>query len=176
MGDKAAKFSLPTGPMILLSAASICAIALLFAPHTGLINRCIRVARFKDKCIIENLLKCLWKKGKKEVDFDDIDCFQRNRRLFLKFLLWRMGLRGWIEKEGSLYRLTSDGWRRASRIVRLHRLWEVYLVDYLGQTVEKVHRNAEEMEHILTPELEKELTELLRDPKKDPHEQPIPEH
>ena len=166
-GNEPANFSLPTGPMILLSSASICVIALLFAPGTGLINRFIRVARFKDQCIIENLLKCLWKKGQDaQSSIEEIPCLQ-NRRWFLwKILLWRMSFQGWIKKTGNRYGLTPNGWRRASRIVRLHRLWEVYLVDYLGQRVEKVHRNAEEMEHILTPELEKELTLLLRDPKK----------
>ena len=64
--------------------------------------------------------------------------------------------------------------QKAARIIRLHRLWEVYLV-YLGQNRDKVHRNAEEMEHIITPELEKELTDLLKDPKQDPHHQPIPQ-
>jgi manganese/zinc/iron transport system permease protein len=60
--------------------------------------------------------------------------------------------------------------------VRLHRLWEVYLADYLGMGAEKVHRNAEEMEHIITPAIEKELTVLLHNPQKDPHHQPIPPH
>ena len=83
-------------------------------------------------------------------------------------------MQGWLQKEGQGYRLTPDGRQKAAQIIRLHRLWEVYLVDYLGQGVERVHRNAEEMEHILTPELEKELTILLQDPKRDPHHQPIP--
>jgi len=143
---------------------------------TGLINRFIRVARFKDQCNIENLLKSLWKKGKgAEFSAKEIPFVQNGRQFLLKVLLRRMSFQGWVEKTGNHYRLTPDGWRRASRIVRLHRLWEVYLVDYLGQTVEKVHRNADEMEHIITPELEKELTVLLRDPKKDPHHQPIPD-
>jgi manganese/zinc/iron transport system permease protein len=70
--------------------------------------------------------------------------------------------------------LTEDGFIRAEKVVRLHRLWEVYLVDYLGQGAEKVHANAETMEHMITPELEKELIELLGNPQKDPHHQPIP--
>ena len=61
-----------------------------------------------------------------------------------------------------------------ARIVRLHRLWELYLVNYLGMGAQKVHANAEEMEHILTPAMEQELTQLLKDPKVDPHQQPIP--
>ena len=81
---------------------------------------------------------------------------------------------GMVAKRGA--GLPADsGWKAKSGAdIRLHRLWEVYLVDYLGQGVERVHRNAEEMEHILTPELEKELTILLQDPKRDPHHQPIP--
>ena len=70
--------------------------------------------------------------------------------------------------------LTSKGEVWAAKIVRLHRLWEVYLADYLGIGVERVHRSAEEMEHIITPELERELTFLLKDPQRDPHHQPIP--
>lgn len=60
------------------------------------------------------------------------------------------------------------------KIVRLHRLWEVYLVDYLGIGAERVHRSAEEMEHIITPELETKLTLILNNPKYDPHHQLIP--
>ena len=63
---------------------------------------------------------------------------------------------------------------RASRLVRLHRLWELYLASSMKIGEEKVHRSAEEMEHILTPEIEKKLTELLKNPKIDPHKQPIP--
>lgn len=70
--------------------------------------------------------------------------------------------------------LTSDGEKRAAHIVRLHRLWEVYLFRYLGASAEKVHRSAEEMEHIITPELEEDITALLGDVDRDPHHQPIP--
>lgn len=79
-----------------------------------------------------------------------------------------------MERTQNGYRLTPKGVQWAARIVRLHRLWEVYLVDYLGLGAERVHRSAEEMEHIITPELETELTLLLNNPKYDPHHQPIP--
>jgi manganese/zinc/iron transport system permease protein len=89
--------------------------------------------------------------------------------------LTRLARNGWVEKAKSgCYRLTIDGIHRAAYIIRLHRLWEVYLADYLGIGAERVHRSAEEMEHIITPEIETELTRLLKDPKIDPHHQPIP--
>jgi len=81
---------------------------------------------------------------------------------------------GWIKQTSEGFSLTPDGSHRAAKIVRLHRLWEVYLVNDLGIEVERVHRNAEEMEHIITPEIERQLIVLLNDPKQDPHHQPIP--
>ena len=73
------------------------------------------------------------------------------------------------------YDLTEIGRKRAKRIIRLHRLWEAYLFTCLDIQAENVHKSAEEMEHIITPELEEELVKLLGDPKKDPHNQDIPE-
>ena len=77
--------------------------------------------------------------------------------------------------EGGLYCLSGDGKLKAAAIVRLHRLWELYLAETLKLQVETVHKTAEEMEHILTPDLEERLTRHLANPKKDPHQQPIPE-
>ena len=86
-----------------------------------------------------------------------------------------MTRQGWLEAlPNQQYRLTPAGEKWAARIVRLHRLWEVYLVNYVGLGAERVHRSAEEMEHIITPELEQELSKLLQNPKVDPHHQPIP--
>jgi Mn-dependent transcriptional regulator len=79
-----------------------------------------------------------------------------------------------LSEKKNCYQLTGDGYQKAAAVVRLHRLWEVYLTHYLGKEPECVHRNAEEMEHILTPDLERRLTEILADPQKDPHHQPIP--
>lgn len=171
-----ARIVLPTGPMIVLVATLICVGALLFAPERGLLVRLWRIVRFRYTCICENILKIIWRiDPNTTVDLDQISKYQTISLLYLKFILWRMARNGWIKSEiGNLYRLTADGQQRAANIVRLHRLWEVYLASYLGIGSERVHRNAEEMEHILTPELERELTLLLKDPKRDPHHQPIP--
>lgn len=94
--------------------------------------------------------------------------------MLLRLLLLYTKFQGWIVSDKGIYSLTNDGHNKAAHIVRLHRLWEVYLVDYVGLGAKEVHSSAEEMEHILTPELEKELTTLLKNPKWDPHQQPIP--
>lgn len=169
-----ARIILPTGPMIVIVASAICMAALLFSFERGLVVRVVRIANFRYQCVCENLLKTIWRL-EKAVTLPELAKFQASSPLYLKFLLWRMRLNGWIQNtaDGS-YALTRDGQYQAEKIVRLHRLWEVYLVNYLGARTERVHHNAEEMEHILTPELEAELTLLLNDPKRDPHHQPIP--
>jgi manganese/zinc/iron transport system permease protein len=168
-------FSLPTGPMILLSASAICLASLFFAPRAGLISRLWRIFCFREQRMEDNFLKYLWRQGERgEASFADLKKWQPLPFLRMHLLVWRLKSQGWIEKRGEgRFGLTKEGRIRATRIVRLHRLWEVYLV-FLGQGLEKVHRSAEEMEHIITPELEEELTELLGNPKRDPHAQLIP--
>ena len=170
------KIVLPTGPMIVIVASCICFLSLLFAPERGFLLRAIRIGKFRYKCLCENLLKAIWRMGDQTVVcFDRLHEQQSCSKIYLNFALHRMVKNGWLKKtDNGLYQLTRDGQLRAAKIVRLHRLWEVYLVDYMGVGTEKVHRNAEEMEHIITPELEQQLMLLLNDPKYDPHHQPIP--
>lgn len=169
------RFSLPTGPMIVMVASCICIFALFFAPERGLFNRLARIAYFRSKCLRENLLKTMWRlNGGKGVTIGEIGHYQAITRTYLFFLLSWLTYQGWVRRSGAKYFLTVEGTHRAKHIVRLHRLWEVYLCDYLGVQAERVHKSAEEIEHILTPELEQQLTALLKDPKVDPHQQPIP--
>lgn len=167
---------LPTGPTIVLVASMICLLSLLFAPERGIFLRMIRIARFRQRCMYENLLKAIWRFGTHQpVLFEQIAQQQTSSRIYLRFVMWRLVRNGWIKKsDKDAYELTKDGQVWAAKIIRLHRLWEVYLVDYVGIGSEKVHLNAEEMEHVITPELEQQLTLLLKDPKRDPHHQPIP--
>lgn len=167
-----AKFSLPTGPMILLSASAICILSLLFAPDNGLVRRYMRILHFRKQSLGENVLKSLWRR-ESDATLAEIGKRQSLSSFQARLVLWRLTRQGWVEKSDRSHRLTKDGQRRAEHIIRLHRLWEAYLV-HLGQGVEKVHRNAEEMEHVITPDLEKKLSELLGDPQHDPHAQPIP--
>ncbi|MBA3957269.1 MAG: metal ABC transporter permease [Parachlamydiaceae bacterium] len=167
---------IPTGPMIILVASFLAVFALLFAPERGLILRLTRILRFRHQCIKENILKSCWRIGPtSEIPISQIAHYQNISPLYLKYICHRLVSEGWLKKTGHAhYILTNEGILQAAHIVRLHRLWEVYLASYLDVGGERIHRNAEEMEHILTPELEQELTLLLNDPKEDPHHQKIP--
>jgi manganese/zinc/iron transport system permease protein len=170
-------YSLPTGPAIVLVSGGIALFALFFAPRRGLVSRYIRKAKFSSACVQENLLKALWRLSQRsatDIDFKEIVQRLGFSTFYLHWLLYRLRHQKTVIKKGSYYQLTPLGAKKGARIVRLHRLWEVYLVNSLGLKVERVHKSAEEMEHILTPELERKLTELLDNPKQDPHDQPIP--
>lgn len=164
--------SLPTGPVILLVATSLTFFALLFSPKGGWVARKIRIRQFKMQCLSDHLLKILWKEKGLSLKALKGKLSLSRFRLFYLLFLSRKG--GWIEGKQEI-NLTRDGKRKGSRIVRLHRLWELYLTSEMKVDENRVHCSAEEMEHILTPAIEERLTKLLKDPKKDPHKQPIPE-
>lgn len=70
--------------------------------------------------------------------------------------------------------LTQVGEKTALEIVRHHRLLELYLSEALGVPWDKVHDEAEKLEHVLSEELEARISDALGDPQTDPHGSPIP--
>lgn len=71
--------------------------------------------------------------------------------------------------------LSALGDEVARRLVRKHRLWEVFLVENLRFTWDEVHEVAEQLEHIRSPKLIDRLDEFLGFPERDPHGDPIPD-
>jgi DtxR family Mn-dependent transcriptional regulator len=70
--------------------------------------------------------------------------------------------------------LTDEGRRVALEVMRHHRLLELYLVQNLGVPWDRVHQEAEVLEHVLSEELEELIAAQLGDPTHDPHGDPIP--
>jgi DtxR family Mn-dependent transcriptional regulator len=70
--------------------------------------------------------------------------------------------------------LTPAGERVALEIVRHHRLLELYLAEALGMPWDRVHEEAEVLEHAISPELSELIAEKLGNPTHDPHGDPIP--
>src|ERR1035437_8515745 len=71
--------------------------------------------------------------------------------------------------------LTAKGERVALNIVRKHRLWEMFLVEKLNFKWDEVHDVAEQLEHINSDKLIKQIYKFLNYPKLDPHGDPIPD-
>ena len=71
--------------------------------------------------------------------------------------------------------LTDAGRRVALEVIRHHRLLEQYLAETLGVPVERVHAEADRLEHALSEELERLIDAKLGHPIHDPHGHPIPD-
>jgi DtxR family Mn-dependent transcriptional regulator len=69
--------------------------------------------------------------------------------------------------------LTEAGQRIALEVIRHHRLLELYLVESLGVPWDRVHDEAEVLEHVLSEQLEELIAAKLGDPTHDPHGDPI---
>ncbi len=70
--------------------------------------------------------------------------------------------------------LTDEGERLALEVLRHHRLLELYLAEHLGVPWDRVHEEAEALEHVLSEYLESRIADKLGNPKYDPHGDPIP--
>jgi len=71
-------------------------------------------------------------------------------------------------------RLTAQGRRVALEVLRHHRLIELFLSEELGMSWDRVHAEAEVLEHVLSEDLEQLIATRLGDPTLDPHGDPIP--
>ena len=71
-------------------------------------------------------------------------------------------------------RLTTRGRRVALEVIRRHRLLETFLVQELGMPWDRVHAEAEVLEHVVSAALEQRIAEKLGHPARDPHGDPIP--
>src|SRR3954470_21618775 len=71
-------------------------------------------------------------------------------------------------------RLTAQGRRTALEVIRHHRLLELFLAEVLEMPWDRVHQEAEVLEHVLSTELEEIIAAKLGNPTRDPHGDPIP--
>ena len=82
---------------------------------------------------------------------------------------------GWVEHVPYRgVRLTELGTRKAMEVIRHHRLLELYLARQLGYSWDKVHEEADKLEHVISEEFEDKIDSLLGYPTVDPHGDPIP--
>jgi DtxR family Mn-dependent transcriptional regulator len=90
-------------------------------------------------------------------------------------MLKRLADGGWIDYEsGRGARLTEAGVAEARRVIRRHRLVELFLTRVLGLDWSEVDAEAEALEHAISPRLEQAIAAHLGEPLEDPHGHPIP--
>jgi manganese/zinc/iron transport system permease protein len=172
--------AMPTGPWIVIVISTIAFISFFFAPKRGVVNRLFRQRHIRRTINDENVLKTLYQLSEESKNFfiqRSVEEIIRRRRFShegLLKILKRLERQGYLLRTGKLWSLTEEGKNRGQRVVRIHRLWELYLTTHLNIAPDHVHDDADTIEHLLTPELEAELEKLLNYPKVDPHKSEIP--
>jgi manganese/zinc/iron transport system permease protein len=163
--------------MMTVSASGLYGLAVLFSPRYGIVSAGVRNMQTALRVVREDLLAMLYR----------LEELRAPRRLATAEaqqavgggLLARWGLRGLVRdgrvtSAGNQLELTTHGRDDAKQLVRSHRLWESYLVQYLGLPLDHVHEPAHRVEHFIGPELREELQHKLDETDVDPHGREIP--
>ncbi len=164
---------MPTGPIIVLTGGAFFVFSMLAAPRRGILIAVLQRVRLRRRIADQNLLRVLAeheeRRGEVAVAFADLLTRRSWSFVGLRRRLQRALRRGDVCRRGpSLWQLTDTGRRRAQRVLRNHRLWEVYLIRYADIAPSHVDRDADEVEHVLSPALIRELDRALRDEQRIP--------
>ncbi len=172
--------TMPTGPWIVMIISLIALVSFFLAPDRGIVARYLQQRKLRRQIMSENLLKELFHLGEKDSNMFKLRSLAdiQEERFFpekdLKKALLRLKRRGFVQEKNNQWHFTDIGLKKGRRVVKLHRLWELYLSKYLSIAPDHVHEDAETIEHIITPELEARLEQLLEYPEVDPHDTKIP--
>lgn len=127
----------------------------------------------------ENYLKTIYLLslgGDKEVSTNAIAEMLKTKPASVTDMIGKLSAKGVIiYKKYQGVKISEAGRKYALRIIRKHRLWEVFLVEKMKFNWDEVHEVAEQLEHVNSPLLIKRLDEFLGFPKYDPHGDPIPD-
>ncbi|MCS5489423.1 metal ABC transporter permease [Algoriphagus limi] len=168
---------MPTGPWVVVILSFIALLSFLFAPKKGILFRFYHRKKYIDKTQRDHVLKSIYKAeelGKPALSLEELTHIYPHQKQAIKNSIKELEKEGQLFINQNLIKLTKPGKMEAKRIVRLHRLWELYLNEYMNIAPDHVHESAEKLEHLLTPELEALLETRLNFPRLDPHQETIP--
>ena len=180
---------LPTGPFIVLAATVCFGGAFFFAPQQGLVPRWWLRLRRSRRIQLENTLKAIFQTREK-ADFAPegvalgelasrrsvpvADAIAEVKRLVRAgYATLEPPQPGRLPQLRTIYP-TPVGWEVACRVVRNHRLWELYLTRAVDFPPDHVHEDAEVIEHVLGADTVRALERRLDFPSRDPHGKLIP--
>lgn len=171
---------IPTGPVMVLVLTGFAMLSFFLAPKRGVLSKNLRQRNLKFQMLEENILKAFYHLAEQSGEIHKpFSILELTSKRALDGYQWQIGLKrmlrkGWVNKQKESYYLSDTGVLRAKRVVKLHRLWEVYLNTQLNLPETQVHRSAENMEHWISPELEATLECILNFPGEDVHGKRIP--
>jgi len=154
---------LPTGAVIVITAGGLFFASMIFSPHRGLLAGGFRRWRLTRRVAYQHLFRALAELEESAGEgaacsFKDVQRVRSWSAGALRRLVSRSVRRGYIDADAlPLLRLTPVGRTEARRVLRNHRLWEMYLIKYADIAASHVDRDADEVEHVLAHEVIREL-------------------
>lgn len=166
----------PSGALIVLMASLCFVISMMVGPSQGVLIRWIRRGTFERKVARQHLLRAIYEltesghtqgssTTESEAPSATVPQLLRLRswsaRELRRLIAWtKTHELVIVSPDQKLLRLSPRGLATARQLVREHRLWEMYLITYADIAPSHVDRDADAIEHVLSPELIEEL-ELL---------------
>lgn len=166
----------PAGAIV-CTAFLIFVVSLMFSPRYGLIARAMRAQKLRRRIVLENILKECVKVADRSETPVPLSILQSTLKLPVGAFTRgcrHLQSRGEAVLSEQTLALTKAGIAEGERILRNHRLWELFLSREFALPEDHLHRDADEIEHIITPEIAAALAVHLNDPSFDPHGKPIP--
>ena len=157
---------MPAGAIIVLVAATIFAFGFLFGTRRGVIIQLLAERRAASRLRSEHMLRAVYECAENQSPLVELAAilnkrpWQKNEVLREIHRLANAELLT-ITPDGLKVQLTSLGQIDSRRLVRNHRLWELYLLNHADVAPGRVDRDADMIEHVLDPRLVDELEVLL---------------
>ncbi len=181
--------STSTAAMISVISGVFLALAILFNVKTGVIVQAFRRTQLAWSILRQDILALLFRdseRGQSARSLRDITKTLLSQSWITAMALRGLVWRGYVNRVNNQtssqasssgnsigYALSNDGRRHAQNLVRSHRLWEQYLAT-TGTQLDRIHAQAETLEHFTNPALRQQLDSETQQPQSDPHGKAIP--
>jgi manganese/zinc/iron transport system permease protein len=164
--------------MMTVAAGFLYALAVLFSPRYGICSKLLHNARMALQVLREDLLGLLYRVEELGSE-KHLTRGEAGEAIGGGWLAWwgmrALGREGLIVRQDEGLALTDQGRDAARQLVRSHRLWETYLVQYLNLPLDHVHEPAHRVEHFIDQGLQENLESEIDSSGQDPHGREIPD-
>jgi len=154
---------MPTGAIIVLAAGVVFLISFLFAPTRGIVAEAVQRWVLRRRVGDQHLLRALAESEEQHgfdgaIPFTELLYKRGWSPVVLRRLAHRAARMGLIDVVGGRQvKLTEAGRSAAHRVLRNHRLWELYLIRHADIAPSHVDRDADQIEHVLSTDIIREL-------------------
>lgn len=152
---------LPTGPMIVLVAASILVASALLAPRRGVLATAATRLSLRRRIAVDHLVEALSERDDRGWPLASIARARGWGAATAALVLRAARVEGLVAGPSTALRPTPRGRARGLAVRRNHRLWKAYLVRFAEVAPSHVDLTAERVEHLLAPEIVRELERSL---------------